>query len=98
MAPPARKTLARARLWIKCADAGKEPTMIATLVPIGTAITLAGLAVLGYCIAAVMRARRADLSDEEMKARLQRLVAVNLGALALAGVGLMCVVTGLVLA
>ncbi|MEM1234673.1 MAG: hypothetical protein AAGH70_11155 [Pseudomonadota bacterium] len=72
--------------------------MIAILVPIGTAITLAGLAVLGYCIAAVMRARRADLSDEEMKARLQRLVAVNLGALALAGVGLMCVVTGLVLA
>ncbi|MEM6277570.1 MAG: hypothetical protein AAF714_11535 [Pseudomonadota bacterium] len=71
--------------------------MIATLVPLGIAITLAGLALLGSCIVAVIRARRAGLSDEEMKARLQKLVAVNLGALAVAGIGLMCVVTGLFL-
>ncbi|MEL6690171.1 MAG: hypothetical protein AAFP28_07620, partial [Pseudomonadota bacterium] len=68
--------------------------MIATLVPVGTAITLAGLGLLGYCIFAVMRARKANLSDEDMKQRLQKLVAINLGALALAGLGLMCVVVG----
>lgn len=72
--------------------------MLAILVPLGTVITLAGLALLGYCIIAVMRARKAGLSDEDMKARLQRLVAVNLGALALAGIGLMCVVVGIFLA
>ncbi|MCH2078056.1 MAG: hypothetical protein MK180_14460 [Rhodobacteraceae bacterium] len=71
---------------------------MATLVPIGTVITVAGLGLLGYCIFAVMRARKANLSDEEMKARLQTLVAINLGALALAGIGLMCVVVGIFLA
>lgn len=71
--------------------------MIGTLVPVGTVITLLGLGLLGYCIVAVMRARKADLSDDEMKARLQKLVAVNLGALALAGIGLMCVVAGIFL-
>ena len=72
--------------------------MIATLVPIGTVITVAGLGLLGYCIFAVMRARKVNLSDEEMKARLQKLVAINLGALALTGIGLMCVVVGIFLA
>lgn len=72
--------------------------MLAILVPLGTVITLAGLALLGYCIFAVVRARKAGLSDEDMKARLQKLVAVNLGALALAGIGLMCVVVGIFLA
>ncbi|MEM1375600.1 MAG: hypothetical protein AAGF78_14605 [Pseudomonadota bacterium] len=71
--------------------------MIAILVPLGIVITLAGLALLGYCIVSVLRARRAGLSDADMKARLQKLVAVNLGALAVAGIGLMCVVTGLLL-
>lgn len=97
MALLACKALACAQLWIKCPQAKKELAMIATLVPLGIAITLAGLALLGSCIVAVIRARRAGLSDEEMKARLQKLVAVNLGALAVAGIGLMCVVTGLFL-
>lgn len=71
--------------------------MIAALVPIGAIITLAGIALLVWCILAVMRARKAGLSDEAMKERLKSYVAVNLGALALAGLGLMCVVTGVLL-
>ena len=72
--------------------------MIAILVPLGTAIPLVGIALLGYCIVSVMKARNSGLSEEALKSRLQKLVAVNLGALALAGIGLMCVVTGIFLA
>ena len=67
------------------------------LVPIGTVITLLGLVGLLYCIFAVVRARRAKLDDEAMKARLQRVVAWNLGALAVSGLGLMVVIVGLFL-
>ena len=71
---------------------------MAALVPIGTAITLLGLAGLMLCIFTVFRARRAGLEDAEMKARLQKVVAWNLGALAVSAIGLMCVIVGLFLA
>ncbi|MEM6896009.1 MAG: hypothetical protein AAF576_01425 [Pseudomonadota bacterium] len=71
--------------------------MIAALVPIGLVLTSAGLVLLGWFIFAVARAKSAGLSEDEVKARLQKLVAVNLGAVALAGLGLMCLVMGLML-
>ena len=72
--------------------------MLTALVPVGTVITLLGLAGLGYCIVSVMRARKSGLDDDAMKARLQTIVAWNLGALAVSAIGLMCVVLGIFLA
>ena len=71
--------------------------MVGLLVPIGVAITLAGIGGLMWCIVSANRVRKADLSDEEAKTRLNRLVAINLASLAIAGLGLMCLVTGLFL-
>lgn len=71
--------------------------MLETLVPIGTLLTCLGLVGLAWCIYSAAKAKRADLSEEDMQARLQRLLAINAGSVALAGLGLMAVVVGLVL-
>lgn len=63
----------------------------------GAAVTLAGLAGLVWCIAKVAAARRAGLPDTELRARLQRVVALNLGALLVSALGLMMVVAGILL-
>jgi len=65
---------------------------------IGATVTLAGLAMLAWCIVAVVRARRAKLDDAALKARLQKVVALNLAALAVSGLGLMMVTVGVFLA
>ena len=65
---------------------------------LGAAVTLAGLAGLIWCILTVTRAKRAGLSDAALKARLQKVVAMNLGALFLSVIGLMMVVVGIFLA
>jgi hypothetical protein len=65
------------------------------LVWIGSALTLAGVAGIIWCILAVQRARRAGLEDAALRARLQKVVAVNLGALGLSVLGLMSVILGL---
>ncbi|AZQ67432.1 hypothetical protein EF888_09990 [Silicimonas algicola] len=67
------------------------------LVWIGAAVTLAGLAGLVWCIVLVTRARNAGLDDAALKARLQRVVALNLGALLLSALGLMLVILGIIL-
>lgn len=63
----------------------------------GAAVTLAGLGGLVWCILKVAAARRAELSDAELRARLQRVVALNLGALLISAIGLMMVVAGILL-
>lgn len=68
------------------------------LVPIGVAVTLLGVALLFYCIFRVIRTRREGLDDAELKTRLQSVVALNLGALAISAIGLMLVIVGLFLA
>ncbi len=68
------------------------------LVYAGTVLALLGLAGLVWCIVKVAKARRAGLSDAELRARLQGVVALNLGALAVSALGLMLVVAGLFLA
>ena len=65
---------------------------------VGAGLTLAGLVLIGYCIAAALRVRRAGLADEETRARLQRIVFINMGALLLSALGLMSVVLGVFLA
>lgn len=49
------------------------------------------------CIFRIGKARKAGLSDEEMRAVLQAVVPMNLGALLLSGIGLMLVVLGIIL-
>ncbi len=67
------------------------------LVWLGAALTALGLVGLIACIVIVRRARREGLNDEDMRARLQRVIALNLGALALSALGLMMVVFGVML-
>ncbi|MBY5988176.1 hypothetical protein FIU89_07310 [Roseovarius sp. THAF27] len=67
------------------------------LIWLGAAVTLAGLALLVWCILRVVRARRAGLSDEELRAALQRILPVNTGALFLSVIGLMLVILGITL-
>jgi Ca2+/Na+ antiporter len=68
------------------------------LIWIGAVVTLAGLAGLIWCILKVQHARKKGLEDSALKAELQKVVALNLGALLLSAVGLMMVVVGIMLA
>jgi hypothetical protein len=70
---------------------------MAALIWIGAALTLAGLAGLGWCILVAARAKREGLEGAAMEARLRGLVALNLGALAVSAIGLMTVVLGVFL-
>jgi uncharacterized membrane protein len=63
----------------------------------GAAMTLIGLAGLAYCVLRAIRARRAGLADAEMRAELQRVVAINMGAMGVSALGLALVVTGILL-
>jgi len=67
------------------------------LVIFGVVLTLIGLAGLVTCVLRAARIKRAGGTVDEMRDRLQGIVALNLGALGLSAVGLMCVVLGLVL-
>lgn len=66
-------------------------------VQIGIVVTLLGLAGILWSLFAVMKVRRQDLDDDVMKARLEKIMPVNLGALFLSMLGLILVVTGLFL-
>lgn len=68
---------------------------MANMIWIGAVVTLAGLLGLVWCIVDVARARRAGLTDDALKARLQKAVTLNLGALFLSVIGLMIVVLGI---
>ena len=68
------------------------------IVWLGAALTVVGLGMLVWCIVAVAKARRAGLPEPELKARLQKVVALNLAALGVSGLGLATVIVGIVLA
>ena len=70
---------------------------MASLIGIGAAVTLTGLALLIWSIIAVMRARNAGLDDEALRAKLARVMPVNLGALLLSALGLIIVIVGILL-
>ena len=63
----------------------------------GAALTLLGGFGLVWCIVLAVRARKSGLPDDQIKGQLQRVVAWNLGALALSFLGLMAVITGVIL-
>lgn len=63
----------------------------------GAAVSLAGVGALIWCVVRVLRARRAGLDDDAMRARLQRVVILNAVALMVSALGLMMVIIGIVL-
>ena len=67
------------------------------LVITGALISLVGLIGLLVCIIRAVRIRREAGDPEEMRTKLQPLVALNFGAMALSMLGLMCVVVGVIL-
>jgi hypothetical protein len=67
------------------------------LVWAGALVSLIGVAGLVYCVMRALRVRRAGLGDEAMRAELQRVVVVNMAALAVSAIGLMLVVLGILL-
>jgi len=67
------------------------------LVYLGALVAALGLAGLGWCIWLAISAKRANLPDAEMKARLQKVVALNMAAMGLSAMGLMMIVIGIML-
>lgn len=63
----------------------------------GAALTVLGLAGLGYCILRATKAKRSGLDDAAMRAELQKVVVINLAAVGLSALGLAAVVTGILL-
>ncbi|WP_419739020.1 hypothetical protein [Ruegeria sp.] len=61
----------------------------------GAALSVAGLVGLVWCILRVMKARKAGLSDDELRAVVQGVLPWNLGALFLSVLGLMLVILGI---
>ncbi|MBT52791.1 MAG: hypothetical protein CMF72_05250 [Mameliella sp.] len=63
----------------------------------GAAMSAAGLGGLIWCIIRVWSARRAGLSDEELRDAVRKVVPLNMGALMLSVLGLMMVILGIFL-
>ena len=68
------------------------------LIIIGAIISIIGLVGLVTSAVQVMRAKKAGLQDDALKARMQKALVLNMGALALSTLGLMVVVLGIFLA
>ena len=64
---------------------------------IGAAVTLAGVALLLWCVREIRAARAAGLTEDELRTRLMRAVMWNLVAMGASGVGLAMVIVGLLL-
>ncbi|MCA3543961.1 MAG: hypothetical protein IOC73_09430 [Rhodobacter sp.] len=67
------------------------------LIWLGAAVSLGGVGGLLRCIQLALRARHAGLDSAAMRARLQRIVTLNLAALGVSALGLMLVLTGIIL-
>ena len=71
--------------------------LLELLVWTGAGLSVLGLLGLVWCIVRVARAKRANLSDDELRAAIQSVVPINMGALFLSVLGLMLVVVGVFL-
>ncbi|KPD11314.1 hypothetical protein [Phaeobacter sp. 11ANDIMAR09] len=71
--------------------------MFEILVWAGAALSIAGLVGLMWCIVHVILARRKNLSDDALRAVVQKVLPYNLGALFLSVIGLMLVMVGIFL-
>ena len=67
------------------------------LIWIGSILSLLGLVGLLWCIRTVLRAKKAAVSDEELRMSLQKVVPYNMAALFLSAIGLMLVILGIML-
>ena len=67
------------------------------LVWTGAAVSVLGLLGLIWCIVKVRAAKKAGLDDAQMRATLQSVIPLNLGALLLSFLGLMMVMLGIFL-
>lgn len=67
------------------------------IVWIGAALSALGICGIIYSIVAVTRAKRANLPDEELRARISQILPINLGALFVSMIGLMAVIIGVML-
>jgi len=65
------------------------------LIWIGTAISVIGLIGILFSISRVMRAKKENLSDEELRVRISKILPINLGSLFLSVIGLMMVILGI---
>ena len=61
----------------------------------GATLSLAGLAGLIWCIIRVMNARKAGLSDDDLRSVVQGVLPWNLASLFLSVIGLMLVILGI---
>ncbi|KIC43834.1 hypothetical protein RA28_19600 [Ruegeria sp. ANG-S4] len=61
----------------------------------GAALSLAGLVGLVWCILRVMKARKAGLSDDELRTAVQGVLPWNMASLFLSVIGLMLVILGI---
>ena len=64
------------------------------IVWVGAVLSAIGLAGIVYSIVAVVKAKRANLSDEDLRARISTILPINLVALFVSMIGLMAVVIG----
>jgi len=71
--------------------------MFEIMIWVGAAVSVMGLAGLVWCIIRVSRARRAGLSEDDLRAAVQAVLPLNMGALFLSVTGLMLVVIGVML-
>ena len=67
------------------------------LIWVGSILSLLGLVGLLWCIKTVLRAKKAAVSDEELRVSLQKVVPFNMAALFLSAIGLMLVILGIML-
>lgn len=63
----------------------------------GAALTMTGVAALIWCIVMATRAKRSGKPDDQLRADLQRVVVINLAALAVSALGLIAVILGIIL-
>jgi len=71
-------------------------TLTSGLIWGGSTLAVTGLLMLGWCIWRALAIRRAG-DQEDATAQMQILLAVNMGAVGIAAIGLGCVVIGLIL-
>ena len=71
--------------------------MFEVMIWVGAAFSVVGMAGIIWCIVRVARARRAKLEDDDMRAVVQSVLPINMGALFLSVIGLMLVAVGVIL-
>ena len=68
------------------------------LISIGAVISVIGLVGIVLSIVKVRGAKRDAANDEDLRAKIQAILPLNLGSFLLSIIGLMCVVVGVILA